>query len=74
MDLKNPKTGKIEHDLITPNKSWMPVFQSSETPFFVFAKPGQSYTVKFQAGTESIDAAIQCDLIETAAVKPASTR
>jgi len=34
------------------------------TPFFVFAKPRQSYTVKFQAGTEAIDTTIQCDLID----------
>jgi len=62
-DIKNPQNGKVDHVLLTSNASPMPIFQTSVTPFFVFAKPGHSYVVKLQACGKSIDAAIRCDLL-----------
>ena len=63
-DVKNPQTGKVEHALISKNESHLPIFQTSVTPFFVFAKPGQSYVVKLQAGADLVEATIRCDLLE----------
>ncbi len=63
-DIKDPQTGTVDHALISKNESSMPIFQTSVTPFFVFAKPGQPYNVNLQSGSDSIDATIQCDLLE----------
>jgi beta-lactamase regulating signal transducer with metallopeptidase domain len=72
-DFKNPQTGTVNHVLISKDESSMPIFQTSVTPFFVFAKPGQPYHVNLQSGSDSIDATIRCDLLEKSP-SPLSTK
>ncbi len=62
-DVKDPKTGKINHTLLTENKIAMPTFQKSVTPLFIMAQPGKEYTVKLQCGSDWVDATIKCDLM-----------
>jgi hypothetical protein len=62
-DVPNPKTGKVNHVLITPNQADLPVFQKSITPFFVFAKPGKEYKIKLQCGSDWVDATVKCELM-----------
>jgi len=62
-EMKNPKTGKIERVLLSENKGDLPTFEQSITPFVLFAKPGKTYTVKLQRGTESIDATVKCEIL-----------
>ncbi len=49
--------------LLTPNRAFIPRFETSNTPFFLFAKPNKDYHVKLQQGTEWIDAIIRVEIV-----------
>ncbi len=64
--VKNSRTGQIEQAAVVDMPAVFRrnvIFQKSETPFVLFARPGKEYTVKLQCGSEWVDATITCELL-----------
>jgi hypothetical protein len=56
-------SGKKESALMSQNRGILPRFETSQTPFYLFAKPNKDYHVKLQQGNEWVDATIRVEIV-----------